>query len=528
MQVMCRFFVLLLLAVVCLPACNLKAAESNAPAEAANLRLNRGEATSLPAPTSTAPLAQPAPATATKDATATCGESDDARPARQISAAVSIDYAAKTASVDQRISFANRETQPLHELILDVQTNQWDGAFALDSLRMQGVDMAFTLDANQLHIALPTPLLPGCGLELELSFGLTVAPIRDGLRAYRGFFGYSPRQLNLAHFLPTVAARIDGDWRIHQPSGIGEQIVHDLADWQVAFSVSHAPDSLSLAAPGEVIEVAPGEWLVTLEMARDFAISFGAGFQAQSATTDSGVAVDIFAFADDSGVNQHASERALAEIVKALAFFERRYGSYPRDRFVIVQGDFPDGMEFSGLVFVSSAWFATYDGTHKNYLSLVAVHELAHQWFHAFVGSDAAMHPWLDEALATYSEYLFFEAAYPDDRSWWWGFRIAPFQPQGAVDSDVYRFSNMRQYINSIYLRGAQMLHNLRQDLGDDAFFDLLRRYIEAGANQINQPRDFWGLLSPEAAALTVDTRREFLEDPGVDALFGDASTEAG
>ena len=521
-----RLSLLLLLAAIALPACNLTATQSSAPAEfAANLRLNASERASIPRPTAPAPGAVPAPATAFKtDADLLCPATESDRPARQISADVSVDYAAKTARVDQRISFDNRERAALSELVVDVQTNQWDGAFTLQSLLVNDAEASFNLEANQLRLQLPTPLLPGCALDLRLKFHLNAEPIRDGLRAYRGFFGYSPRQLNLAHFLPTVAARVDGDWRIHQPSGIGEQVVHDLADWHVALSVTNAPADLGLAAPGTVEAHEDHSWNITLESARDFAISLGNGFEPHIAVSSSGVEVAIFAFDDGQASTAIAAQRALAETLKALAFFERRYGPYPRDRFVVVQGDFPDGMEFSGLVFVGSAWFAAFDGTHKNYLTLVSVHELAHQWFYAHVGSDSALHPWLDESLATYSEYLFFEAAYPEDRSWWWSFRVAPYQPKGAVDSDVYGFSTMRGYINTIYLRGAQMLHNLREDLGDDAFFALLRAYLKAGADKINQPRDFWGLLSPEAAALTLETRREFLNDPAVDALFDAAS----
>ena len=35
---------------------------------------------------------------------------------------------------------------------------------------------------------------------------------------------------------------------------------------------------------------------------------------------------------------------------------------------------------------------------------VVAVHELAHQWFYAMVGDSQARDPWLDEAFATYAE----------------------------------------------------------------------------------------------------------------------------
>jgi aminopeptidase N len=170
---------------------------------------------------------------------------------------------------------------------------------------------------------------------------------------------------------------------------------------------------------------------------------------------------------------------------------------------VVVQGDFPDGMEFSGLVFVSSDWFHRYEGTPTDYLTVITVHEVAHQWWYARVGNDAAMCPWMDEALATYSEYIFIEEYYPDLKDWWWQWRVERYSPIGNVDSSVYDFVTIREYINAVYLRGAKMLHQLRQDIGTQAFFDLLRNYAASETGRI-ATRTLLG--APDAGAVTEDT----------------------
>jgi len=51
-------------------------------------------------------------------------------------------------------------------------------------------------------------------------------------------------------------------------------------------------------------------------------------------------------------------------------------------------------------------------GTVLNNLIDIGVHETAHQWWFASVGNNQALEPWLDEALATYSERLFYEKNY--------------------------------------------------------------------------------------------------------------------
>jgi len=454
-----------------------------------------------------------------------CDELDVDRPARQVDADVIINYQAKSARVVQAIEFHNREAQPLGEIMLDVQANQWEAGFRLIELTVNDEIAEFELDLNRLKVKLDAPLETGCRLALDLEFDLQPAEIRAGLRSYRGFFGYSPRQLNLGHFLPTVAARLDGGWRIHEPIGIGEQVVYDVADWRVNVSVNEAADTLVLAAPGKVRQNGAAIWNVELLNSRDFAISLSEEWRAAELRIADDVRVEVYAFADAqiyaNGVRLDGADHVLKEAEKALALYNRQFAPYQRERFVIVQGDFPDGMEFTGMVFVGGAWFTTFDGGPRNYLTLISVHEIAHQWWYAQVGNDSALNPWLDEALATYSEYLFIEEFYPAFKNWWWTFRVAGFFPQGKVDSEVYEFSTARAYINAVYLRGVQMLHNLRVDIGDEAFFDMLRAYLSAGEGLIADPTLFWRQLPPELRALTQATRLEYLRNDDDSALFG-------
>ena len=473
--------------------------------------INSGSATVSPSP------ARPA----------RCNIAEVAKPARRVSADIRIDYEAKTADVVQSTVFHNRESVSLAAIVLDVQANQWAEGFTLMDLTVNDEPAAYELDLNRLQINLNEPLESGCWLEIGLSLHLQPAEIRDGLRSYRGFYGYSPRQLNLGHFLPTIAARLDGDWRIHEPIGIGEQVVYEVADWHVNLSVENADDALVLAAPGTVTVLGSNAWDIELLNSRDFAISLSDQMIAAARQISENLTVEVYSFDDAqinaNGVRLDGADHVLREAEKALSLYERQFGAYARERFVIVQGDFPDGMEFTGLVFVGGAWFTNFDGGIRNYLTLISVHEIAHQWWYASVGNDSALNPWLDEALATYSEYLFIEEHYPADKNWWWTFRVAGFFPQGKVDSNVYEFATARAYINAVYLRGVQMLHNLRVDTGDEQFFNLLRRYLAEGDGKIAEPSLFWRQLPPEQRASTQATRNEYLRDADDDALFGEA-----
>jgi hypothetical protein len=522
-----RFLLLYIACVLALAACTLaKDSPANATVEAVagHLRL---QARAAPATAVLAVLASDSPAGGATPAPAAalpsrCNVEADEGPARRVRADVRVDYKAKTAAVSATLVFHNREADPISVIVLDVQANQWADGFQLLDIKVNGEPANYALDLNQLQVSLAEPLATDCGLEIGLEFQLRPAEIRDGLRSYRGFYGYSPRQLNLGHFLPTVAARLDGSWRIHEPIGIGEQVVYDVADWHVRVSVDDAADALVLAAPGNVTVLGANAWEITLRNSRDFAISLSDEMIAAEMQVNDNLTVEVYTFADAqinaNGFRLDGADHVLREAEKALALFEQQFSPYSRERFVIVQGDFPDGMEFTGLVFVGGAWFTNFDGGVRNYLTLISVHEIAHQWWYARVGNDSALNPWLDEALATYSEYLFIEEHYPADKNWWWTFRVAGFFPQGEVDSSVYEFATARAYINAIYLRGVQMLHNLRVDIGDEDFFKLLRHYLAAGDGKIADPMLFWRQLSPDQRALTQATRKEYLRDPGEDA----------
>ncbi len=520
-SIMIRIIASTLLCGALLSACNLSStapAPSSASADGGDYLQGKVEVTT--APTAITQKSEPTSAPPAAEATPNRCNTDASRPTRHIRAEVTVDYGSKATSVDQVIEFVNREAAPLAEVVLDAQANQWEGGFHLAELRVNDLEVDFDLDRNRLQVSLAEALPSGCRIEIKLKFRLQPAAIRDGLRSYRGFFGYSTRQLNMGHFLPTVAARLHGAWRLHEPIGIGEQIVYEVADWVVKLRVDGAAESLQLAAPGRVSSMGAGMWVIELEDSRDFALSLSETFVVSERHLDNGMSIAVYTFADatvnDRGLELDGAAHVLREAEKTLKLFERLFGKYPYDRLVIVQGDFPDGMEFTGLVFVGSAWFYGFDGTTRNYLTLISVHEVAHQWWYARVGNDAALNPWLDEALATYSEYLFIEATYPEDKNWWWTYRVAGYFPQGQVDRTVYEFNTPREYINAVYLRGAQMLQNLRQDIGDEAFFQLLRAYYAAGDLRIAEPRLFWHQLPVEQQLLTAATRNEFLADPSV------------
>ena len=327
----------------------------------------------------------------------------------------------------------------------------------------------------------------------------------------------------MGHWLPVIAHRANEEWITHPVNLIGEQTVADVADWDVSIQLVNAPDTTQIAAPGSPSLVSASSQRFVLASAREFALSISHQFEVRTATASNGVVLEAYTLGDtqiqtDRGAVDGA-DHALDVATRSVALFSELFSPYQGERLLVVQGDFPDGMEFSGLIFVGNSWFTNWTGNAQSYLTIITAHEVAHQWWYARIGNDQALTPWLDEALATYSEYVFYEDYDPALRDWWWQFRVYSYVPDGfadieSVDSDVYRFDNVRAYINAVYLRGAQMLQQMREELGTDTFFDWLSAYANTGADRVVTSDTLWMLLTPQQREQTQATRTRFFGSP--------------
>ena len=122
----------------------------------------------------------------------------------------------------------------------------------------------------------------------------------------------------------------------------------------------------------------------------------------------------------------------------------------------------------------------------------VVVHEIAHQWYGDSVAVDTWQHTWLNEGFATYAEWLWsedqgFETAdeifdawmeIPEEDEEWWGFPIGDPGPDGL-------------FFFQVYIRGAQTLHALRQEVGDHDFFNILEGWATSQAGGTGTTQEF-------------------------------------
>ncbi len=170
-----------------------------------------------------------------------------------------------------------------------------------------------------------------------------------------------------------------------------------------------------------------------------------------------------------------------------MAAFVRMFGPYPFGSYAVVVTDddleIPlesQGLSTFGRNFLDGDW---------EHVRLVA-HELAHQWFGNAVTVRRWKDIWLHEGFACYAEWLWSEAAGEETADAHARRHHERLQelPQDLLLGDP---GPELMFDDRVYKRGALTLHALRREIGDDAFFTLLREWVRRFSGGSVETADF-------------------------------------
>ena len=110
------------------------------------------------------------------------------------------------------------------------------------------------------------------------------------------------------------------------------------------------------------------------------------------------------------------------------------------------------------------------------------------------------------------SELVYYKAVYPDLEKWWWSYRVDYYQPAGWVNLRIYDYGGSYPYRDGVYLRGARFLDQVRQRVGDPAFFEFIKDYAGRFQDQIVTAADFFGLLQQHSPADNSDLKKAYFK----------------
>ncbi|MEV7119282.1 M1 family metallopeptidase [Kitasatospora griseola] len=188
-------------------------------------------------------------------------------------------------------------------------------------------------------------------------------------------------------------------------------------------------------------------------------------------TTAGGVPV-YNAYSKDLGENAGAARASVERTGELVDWLSTYFGEYP---FSSIGGFVPNlptsgGLETQTRILYGPGLFAR--GSNAS----IVVHELAHQWYGDSVSLSRWSDIWLNEGFAQYAQFLWSEhenegtaqeladyvyASRPADDPFW---TVEPGDP-----------GDENQLSAAVYLRGAVAIQALRNTVGDDTFFRILK-----------------------------------------------------
>ncbi|MFI9628455.1 M1 family metallopeptidase [Streptomyces sp. NPDC052042] len=194
-------------------------------------------------------------------------------------------------------------------------------------------------------------------------------------------------------------------------------------------------------------------------------------FEITTDTTADGVPV-VNAYSKDLGANGGAARASIERTAEVAEWLTELFGPYPFDALGGYSPNVTSGfaLETQTRPFYSPKQFA--NGSNVS----VVVHEVAHQWYGDSVSVKGWKDIWINEGFARYSQWLWSEkegegtaqeladhtySQHPEGDPFW---AVKPGDP-GPDD----------QFHAAVYDRGALALQALRNKVGDETFFELLR-----------------------------------------------------
>ncbi len=456
-----------------------------------------------------------------------------------------LDDALSRFTLREDVYFTNTTADVLNEVVFRLYANATGGQLVtlvsgkcLDDVACTVAQPAPSVVAAKLA----KPLARGKRVKLRLSLSgklSSIEPSRttmlaQGLESMQrlksgkgagdyGLLSNSGGVASLANFYAVLARRSNGAWERGEKSTMGDLgaagISHvrleaitapDVTVVSSGVTTGHSP----VAAKGDA--GARREVHVVAALVRDFALLASRRFKSSTRKVGEVEVRSHYLPAD-----KRAGEKVLDSAAASLAVYEKRFGRYPYRDLDVVEAPLvggAGGVEFSGLVTVASMLYrpALSEGPlgmltkllggglpkmgdlTDDMLEFVTAHEVAHQYWPGLVGSDTRRHPYVDESMAQYSAVLYFEDRYGPERAKQEAERqvAANYQmmrlmgsPDAPVDRPVDSFATELSYAGLVYGKGPFFFRELRNTVGEEKFFKVLKQYVAAHRFREAPPR---------------------------------------
>jgi aminopeptidase N len=344
----------------------------------------------------------------------------------------------------------------LSEFVLDLCS-----AFIVDSVVSGGATQAFTLSANTLTASLDRVY------SIDETASLTVyyhgTPCNTNL--YQSFTYYS-RSVN-GNIIPAIHTLSEPygarDWwpskNVPSDKADSARISLTVADTLTATSVG-VLESMTLLPPSSKTFTWFEKHPISTYLISANATNYRYYQDWYVSQIGDSVPIDHYTYPE----RYNLALISWSALPQMMQFFAQVYGEYPfaDEKYGHSMFNFSGGMEHQCN---TSYGRAITNGNHV--YDYIVAHELAHQWWGDAVTLDTWPDIWLNEGFATYSEALWFEhLGGPAQYRLYMTNNTSVSDPSGPVYNPSALFSS-----NSVYHKGAWILHILRGAIRNDSLF---------------------------------------------------------
>ncbi len=336
-----------------------------------------------------------------------------------------------------------------------------------------------------MWVNLTEALQPGERTEFHIEF-ITTLP--DGLdRAnVHGEDGSQSRiyTFSSSYPIPCVYDKFDG-WNTDPYVGFGDPFYIDMAFYDFCVNT---PDGMTVAATGELIGSDSDGESTTYHFdpilpVREVTFSASRHYQVESGNVN-GVTVSSFYLPDSQ---PEWEDDVLEWAILTLTLLNETYGVYPYSTLNIVeQHAFYGGMEYPCQVYMTRGALESVraGSLYPEFLELVVVHEVAHQWWSQLVGDDSIDWGFLDEGLTCWSHNYYGEVYYSD-----WEYlqyyryldtvrtHHEEFGVGSVINQSNYERPELVGYID--YTKAPLILEKLRVEIGHEKFVESLSHFFK-------------------------------------------------
>ncbi|MEV6567156.1 M1 family metallopeptidase [Streptomyces kronopolitis] len=364
-----------------------------------------------------------------------------------------LDYDVKKKRLDATADLTSEATEDLRSFQLDLQGLQ------VSRVRVDGENADFSRKGHKLIVRPPDGLRKGAAFRTTVTYAGSPQELTDPDGTTEGW-----------------VKTPDGAFVSGEPAGSmtwfpGNNHPEDKATYDFRITV---PQGYTAVANGELRsrKTTGGRttfrWHSGQPMASYLATATIGKFDVRTSRTPQGL--PLYVAVDPA--EARASRGPLAKLPEILTWESGLFGPYPFSSAGAIVDDTPARITWEALETQTKPVYAGAPDT------VTVVHEMAHQWFGDSVTPKTWADAWLNEGFATYTEWLWaehtggktpqqqFDALYKDDpHNERWDF--PPGRPGAAKNVTG----------PAVYERGAMLLQQLRNAVGDKTFFRILKEW---------------------------------------------------